>query len=721
MKQLTQKLKKGDIEVLEVPPPVFGPGMLLVKNHYSLISAGTEGSTVKAARKSLIGKAKERPEQVKQVIEVLRQQGPVQTYRTVMNRLDAYSPLGYSCAGEVIEVAYDVKGFAAGDLVGCGGVGYANHAEIIAIPVNLCVKLPKDADLQKAAYNTVGAIALQGIRQADLRIGETCAVIGLGLIGQLTCLILKAGGIKTVGIDINPGRVEIAQKHCTDIAFVRDEPGLSEKIDEFTDGIGVDAVIIAATTSSFDPVNFAGRILRKKGRVVIVGDVPTGFDREPHYYKKELELRMSCSYGPGRYDINYEEKGLDYPAGYVRWTENRNMKAFQELIYSGKIDIDYLTTHIFDIEKALEAYELILKKEEPFLGILIRYDVENIKLIRRVEMGKRRLAGQVNIAFIGAGNYATGYLLPNIPKDDSVVRKGVMTSSGTSSRTVAEKYGFEFCTSDEEDIFGNPDINTVFIATRHNTHAEYVTKALKAGKNVFVEKPLCFSREELDKIAELFEQNANSKESSALLVGFNRRFSQLAKILKEKVGYGTMAMVYRINAGNIPPDTWIQDKDIGGGRIVGEVCHFVDFLTFMNGSLPEHVFANAMCNSANTEDTINISLSFKNGSIGTISYFSNGSKSLFKEYIEIYMAGKTAVLKDFRDLEIYGNGKTFKKRLFSQDKGQKRMVNEFIDAIKNGKSLPITFKDIYTVTLTTFKIIESLRTKQRVQIETPFV
>ena len=312
---------------------------------------------------------------MKQVFETLKQQGPVQTYRTVMKKLDSYSPLGYSSAGEVVDVAPDVKGFSVGDLVACGGGGYASHAEIVAVPVNLCVKLTENADLKKAAYNTLGAIALQGIRQADLKIGETCAVIGLGLIGQLTCLILRSGGIKVVGIDINPWVVEIASKHCVDLAFVREESGLAEKIDEFTEGIGVDAVIITAATDSLDPVNFAGRIARKKGKVIVVGDVPTGFDREP-YYKKELELRMSCSYGPGRYDLNYEEKGLDYPVGYVRWTENRNMKAFQELIHSGKINIDYLTTHIFELDKAPEAYDLILKKEEPFLGILIKYEVD---------------------------------------------------------------------------------------------------------------------------------------------------------------------------------------------------------------------------------------------------------------------------------------------------------------------------------------------------------
>ena len=352
MEQLTQKLGSGEMVIQELPVPQLSAGMILVKNHYSLISAGTEGSTVKAARKSLIGKAKERPQQVKQVLEKLRQQGIVQTYRAVMKKLDAYSPLGYSSAGEVIAVADDITEFKVGDMVACAGAGYANHAEVVSVPKNLCVKLAPDADLAKACYNTLGAIALQGVRQADMRLGETCAVIGLGLIGQLACLELRASGVNVVGIDVSAAAVKTAAEHCCDIAIARNEPGIKERILDYTDGCGVDAVIIAAATSSLDPVNFAGSICRKKGRVVVLGAVPTGFDREPDYYKKELELRMSCSYGPGRYDLNYEEKGLDYPAAYVRWTEKRNMQAFQQLVHSGRIDPSYLTTHVFKFEEA---------------------------------------------------------------------------------------------------------------------------------------------------------------------------------------------------------------------------------------------------------------------------------------------------------------------------------------------------------------------------------
>ncbi len=714
MKQLAQKLKNGEIQVLEVPLPVLGPGRVLVKNHYSLISSGTEGSSVTAARKSLIGKAKERPQQVKQVIDTLKQQGPVQTYRAVVKKLDSYSPLGYSSAGEVIKVASDVQSFTVGDLVACGGAGYASHAEIIAVPSNLCVKLPGDADLKRAAYNTIGAIALQGIRQADLKIGETCAVVGLGLIGQLTCLILRASGVRVVGIDINPDMVEIATKHCVNLAFIREEPGLAEKIGEFTEGIGVDAVIITAGTHSLDPVNFAGQIARKKGRIVIVGAAPTGFDRDPYWYKKELELRMSCSYGPGRYDPEYEEKGIDYPPAYVRWTEKRNMQAFQEMVHSGRIDIDYLNTHEFPLEEAAKAYDMIVNHLEPFMGIILKYDVDKPIKKEPVTINKIHPAGKVGLAFIGAGSYAQQNLLPNIPRDDNdVTCVGVMTHSGTESKHVAEKFNFQFCTSEAADIFENNDINTVFVATWHNSHAEYVKSALTAGKHVFVEKPLCLTERELCEIEGLYK---NSDHNHQVMVGFNRRFAPLAVALKQRLVEAPMSMIYRVNAGSIPADTWIQDSAIGGGRIIGEVCHFVDFLTFICDSLPVRVYASAMPDTSHLNDTVTVNLEFANGSVGTICYFANGSRKLSKEYIEVYQSGLTGVIRDFKELDIFGNGKPKHKKLLNQDKGQACMVRSFIDGIKNGNTPLISASEIFTVTRTTLGIIESLQNHQVVLI-----
>jgi polar amino acid transport system substrate-binding protein len=732
MNQLTQKLKNGKMQIVEVPLPCLQHGQILVKNLYSLISAGTETSTLKTARKGYIGKAKERPQQVKQVVDTLKTQGITQTYRAVMKKLDAYSPLGYSCAGEVIGMGSDVKGFCVGDVVACGGFT-ASHAEAVCVPENLCVKLRPDTDLKQAAYNTLGAIALQGVRQADLRLGETCAIIGMGLLGQLTALLLRASGVRTVGIDIDPVMIDIAEKHCLDLALHREKIGIKKKILRFTEDLGCDAVIITAASGSLDPINFAGAISRKRSTVVVVGAVPTGFDREPHFYKKELQVKMSCSYGPGRYDPIYEDKGIDYPPAYVRWTENRNMHAFQELIYSQKIDASYLTTHAFKLDEAPAAYDLIMAKSEPFIGILIEYDVSkeidknNTKITVRPSASSLEPSA-VNIGFIGAGSYAQSHLLPNIPKNKKVSLRGVMTATSASSRSVAKRYGFEFCTGNEKDILEDENINTIFIATRHDSHAEFVLKALKAGKHVFVEKPLCLTAEELSQIVDLLnrqtdisngnstQQLDNSTNHPILMVGYNRRFSPLAQRMKEAFGTGPMSMLYRINAGYISADTWIQDTEFGGGRIIGEVCHFVDFLTFMNGSPPISVYAAAMTYPSNSNDTLNVSLRYENGSIGTISYFANGDKSMPKEKIEIFTNGCIAVLDDFKTLAIHSDGRKKGKKLLSQDKGQKTEVKQFIEAILNGTGEVIPFKDIHSSSLVTFKIIESIRSGECLRI-----
>ncbi|MBN1185169.1 MAG: bi-domain-containing oxidoreductase [Bacteroidales bacterium] len=711
MQQLTQKLNDGAMTVQEVPEPVKGRGMILVKNLFSLISAGTEGSTVSAARKSLIGKAKEKPQQVKQVLDVIAQQGPVQAYRAVTKKLEAYSALGYSSAGEVIGVGDGVTGFRIGDFAACAGVGYANHAEIVAIPVNLCVRLDENADLKNAAYNTLGAIAMQSVRQADLRLGESCAVIGLGLLGHLACLILKASGVIVVGIDINPAAVETASAHCTDLALPRSTPGIEDRISDFTGGLGVDAVIIAAGTDSTDPINFAGSIARKKGKVVILGAVPPAFDRDPYWYRKELELKMSCSYGPGRYDLSYEEKGIDYPPAYVRWTEKRNMGAFQQLLADGKIDIDYLTTHEFDLVDAPKAYDMIVNKTEPYLGIIIRYDTGNPVLKdSKIVVSKASPEAEINIAFIGAGSYAQGNLLPNLPRWKNISRKGVLTSSGTTSKRVAERFAFEYCTSNENEILSTESVNTVFIATRHDSHADYVIKSLSADKHVFVEKPLCLTKEELEKIIEI----KNSSPDKQLCVGFNRRFSPLSTLLKKHLGSGPMTMIYRVNAGKIPADTWIQDMDLGGGRIIGEACHFIDYLTWLNGSLPVNIYASSLPDAEGKNDTVNINISFANGSTGVVAYYANGPKSLPKEYIEVYKSGAAGILDNFRNVEIFGKKKITKK-IFNQDKGQKQMVEGFLTGIHEGRSL-IPFDEIIAVTRASFAVLESIKTGLPVKI-----
>ncbi len=704
MQQLTQKLGSGDMVIQEVPYPQLGKGMVIVKNHFSIISAGTEGSTVQAARKSLIGKAKERPQQVKQVIDTLKKQGPIQTYRAVMKKLDAYSPLGYSCAGEVVEVGEGVTEFEVGDKVACAGAGYANHAEIVAIPVNLCVKLDENSNMKNAAYNTLGAISMQGVRQADLRLGESCVVIGLGLLGQLASLILKASGVTVIGIDVSDSAVKQAvDNHAVDIGLTRNAAGIEEQILNATNGIGADAVIIAAATSSLDPINFAGAIARKRGKVVVLGAVPTGFDRDPFWYRKELELKMACSYGPGRYDLNYEEKGIDYPVAYVRWTEKRNMEAFQSLLSSEKINIDYLTTHEFDFNDAKKAFDLVVEKSEPYTGIALKYDTSKSASKRIIKTSESESLGEVNISFIGAGSYAQGNLLPNIPEHKDVKKIGVLTNTGTTSKRVAEKFKFQFCASQESDIL-NENTNTVFIATRHDSHGPYVLKALQSDKHVFVEKPLCLKEEELNNIVEL-----KNKSNKTVMIGFNRRFSPLTKKLKKSLGNNPVSMIYRINAGAIPKDNWIQDMEIGGGRIHGEVCHFIDYLTFINGSLPTKVSAHAIPDANQLNDTLNVLLQFANGSTGVIAYYSNGSKSLTKEYIEVFSSGVSGVIHDFKELKLYGKGKPKKKKLLNQNKGQKEMVEAYINGLLNDGKTPISFDEVVAVTKTCFAIIESIK------------
>lgn len=708
MLQLTQNLKNGEMSLLEVPFPAINYGYILVRNHYSVISAGTESKTVSDARKGYIAKAQSRQKEVKQVIEMAKSQGLLQTYTTVMNKLDSPSALGYSCAGEVIKVGEGITNFKVGDLVACGGAN-AVHSEVVSVPKNLCVKVPKDLDLKFASLSTVASIALQGVRQADLRIGETCVIIGLGLIGQITVQLLNAAGVKTIGIDLDQRQVELAKISKIDIALNRNDTGVEKTVSEFTNGYGADAVIITAGTSSLDPVELAGEVCRKKGKVVIVGAVPTGFSRA-NYYKKELELRMSSSYGPGRYDANYEEKGIDYPIGYVRWTENRNMEAFVDLLHRGKLNIEPLITHIYDFEKAPEAYDLILSKKEPFAGILLKYDINKELKNEPVYLNKeiKKISGKPNVGFIGAGSFAQNFLLPNLGY--LVNFEGVATSRGNTAMNIANKYNFSFASSDVSDIMNCNNIDTVFIATRHNLHASNVLAALKKGKNVFTEKPLCLSELELEQIKQEYEKNPTH-----LMIGYNRRFAPLIKKIKSAINSNIpIAINYRINAGMMPKDHWIQDPQIGGGRIIGEVCHFIDLAMFLTGSKVTSVSAESIDDAEGLMDTLTINLKFENNSIAGINYFSNGNKSLAKEYIEVFNGGIVWKVDDFKELEIYGKKKE-KNKINKQDKGHAQELKEYISSLSNDKPL-IAFEELYHSTLVTFKVIESIKNRKTILI-----
>lgn len=710
MNQLTQNKKSGKMEILEVPFPALTKENILVRTHYSVISAGTEGATVRDARRGYIGKARARQKEVKQVIEsVMDQEGVTKTYKRVMNKLDAPSSLGYSCAGEVIDVGTGVTGFQIGDMVACGG-GDAAHAEVVSVPTNLCAGIPAGVDVKQAAFAIIASIAMQGIRRADLRLGENCVVIGLGLIGQFTIQMLNAAGILIVGIDIDERQVKLAQACGACLALKRSRPDLAEVIDNLTQGYGTDAVIITAGTNSLDPVELAGALCRKKGKVVVVGAVPTGFSRA-NYYKKELDLRMSCSYGPGRYDAQYEEKGIDYPIGYVRWTENRNMQAYLQLLKNKKLDIEKLITHQFGFEKAPDAYQMILDKKEHFCGIVLKYNGEK-PIAKTITLNEvKYTASDVNVGFIGAGSFAQNSLLPVVKKYGNMI--GVATAHGNTAVNIAKKYGFGFATGDADEIIQNENINTIFIATRHDFHAEYVLKALQNKKNVFVEKPLALTIDELEEIKTVYEEPTGDVR---LLLGFNRRFAphiqQISKLLRKDA---PKAINYRINAGAIPVDHWVHDKDVGGGRIIGEVCHFVDLAMFLAGAGIASVSAHAMQESKNLLDTLVINLSFSNGSIANISYFSNGSKKLEKEYLEVFSNGLVAVVDDFKKMKIYST-KMSQSKLSSQDKGHSEEVRQFLQCIKEGRPSPISFEDIYLSTLTTFKILESIKNNKTIAI-----
>jgi len=494
-------------------------------------------------------------------------------------------------------------------------------------------------------------------------------VIGLGLIGQITLQVLSAAGIKAIGVDVSAKQVDFANKLGFGKSFNRDDLNLEKNICHLTGGFGVDGVIITAATASLDPINFAGKVCRQKGKVVIVGAVPTGFVRE-NYYKKELELKMSMSYGPGRYDTAYEERGIDYPIGYVRWTENRNMLSFVELISEKKLNIDDLITHVFDFQEAPDAYSLILKGAEHKLGVLLRYK-DDISLIDKVSFELNNSPQKPGLGFVGAGSFAQNYLLPNLPPNSNLL--GVCTAGGVTASNVAKKYGFNYATSNDEKLFSDPVLNTVFVATRHNLHFEFVKKAIERGKNVFVEKPLCLSIEELEIIRYLY-----LKTPVVFLLGFNRRFAPLVRILKDNLSSDLpISINYRINAGFIPKNHWVHDPEIGGGRIIGEVCHFVDLCTYLTGSPIVSVYAIEMETKDSLMDTISITLKFANDSIASVTYFSNGNKSVSKEYLEVFSGGMTFILDDFRSLTLF-EVKTKIVKLKKQDKGHHTEVTEFL-------------------------------------------
>jgi predicted dehydrogenase/threonine dehydrogenase-like Zn-dependent dehydrogenase len=709
MKQLIQNFKTGDLYVDEVPMPSISNGMVLIENDFSLISAGTERSTVKVAQASIIGKARQRPDLVAQVLQNIRKEGLSATLSKVRNKLDSLKALGYSSSGTVI-ASLDKNGiFKPGDRVACSGQDYASHAGVVAVPQNLVVKIPENVSSEEAAFVALGSIAMQGVRQADPHLGEKICVIGLGLLGQITCQLLKANGCDVFGVDLNPGLVKLASESVNVRSVNRNDPNIISAVNNFTDGHGFDSVIITAAAHSNDPIEFSSEIARKKGRIVVVGAVKMDIPRDPHFYRKELDLRMSCSYGPGRYDTEYEESGNDYPYPYVRWTEKRNMEAFLKLLSNRVIQIKPLITQIFDIADAEKAYDIVLgKTKEHHIGILLKYSGDKDKHHTLIRVNRTGSVNKVSAGFIGAGSFAQSYLIPNVAAFGGSLT-GVATSRGITSKNVADKFKFNYCSTEADDILKDTNINTVFIATPHSSHSNLVVRALEAGKNVYVEKPLAI---DIDQLNSVIKAKAEYPQQ-LMMVGFNRRFAPVSLAIRQEFKNISEPMVIniRVNAGLIPKEHWIQNPEIGGGRIIGEMCHFIDLMQYFADSEPVKVFAESIAvnNSRITpDDNIAIIVKFRNGSVGNLTYLANGDNSMPKEKIEVFSGGSIGVINDFKDGLFHRNGKS--TSLKSSGKGHREEIRAFMNALANADQIPISYRSIYLTTLTTFKIIDSLKT-----------
>jgi polar amino acid transport system substrate-binding protein len=712
MKQVVQNFRTGELMVDDVPVPALRTGGLLVRTVASAVSAGTERSKVDLARKSLVGKAMARPDQVKKVLDTLKKEGIRNTFNKVRNKLDSLTPLGYSTAGTVIGVGDGCTGFAVGDTVACAGAGYANHAEVNWVPANLCAVVPAGVDLVEASFTTIGAIALQGIRQAEARFGETIVVIGLGLIGQITVQLLHAAGCRVIGIDVDPWNVERAAQNGVDLALLRGEE-TAAKVIAATEH-GADAVIITAAASNNDPFVLGSEIARERARVVLVGAVPLDLPRSPAY-EKELDIRFSRSYGPGRYDPAYEEAGHDYPIGYVRWTENRNMQAFLHALASKQLSIAKLVTHRIPLVEAERAYDLVSGKiPERFLGLALTYpdaELPAVRVIATPNVRSRR--GSANVGFIGAGSFAGGTLIPILKELPGVSLAKVCTASGLTARDTAIRHGFAHAVSDPREILDDEAINVAFIATRHDSHAELAARALAAGKAVFVEKPLALTREQLDAVS--------AAGVGQLMVGFNRRFSPHTQRVRAAFAdvAGGLVINIRVNAGAIPATSWIHDPASGGGRWLGEGCHFVDLAQAIAGSRPERVYAVGLGMpdpASKLRDNLCVTLEHANGSIATIVYTSKGDMALGKERIEVFGGGMSAVIDDFLTTTIVRHRKTetFKTK---QDKGHREELVRFIAMVTTGGPPPIPFDELRASTLATIAAGESLAVDAAVAVE----
>jgi predicted dehydrogenase/threonine dehydrogenase-like Zn-dependent dehydrogenase len=699
MRQVVQNVRSGELELKEVPPPALLPGGVLVRTAASIISPGTEKMVLELGKKSLIGKARERPDLVRQIITRARTQGIAATVQGVMSKMDQALQLGYSAAGVIEAADGHLPDLKIGDRVAIAGAGYANHAEINFVPRNLAALIPDNVSFEQAAYATVAAIAMQGVRLARPELSEIAVVSGLGLIGLITVQLLKASGCRVLGLDVNKDKVELGRRSGLDEAVVLEVDDPQQVLDRFSAGRGADLTVITAATSSNQPVELAGKITRRKGRVVVVGAVGMNVPRDI-YYRKELELKISMSYGPGRYDRSYEEGGLDYPYDYVRWTERRNLESVLDLMARDRLDANALTTHRFPLARAAEAYSMIYTAAETYAGVILEYDLSRPqeKLISvSVAPEPRKTSDSLGVGFVGAGNYASVHLLPHLKSNQNVRLVGVASATGLNAKQKAERFGFGYCATEIKPLLEDQSLDAIFIGSRHGTHADFTIQALNAGKHVFVEKPMVVTEEQLDAVIAAY-QKANAKQSTGLMVGFNRRFAPMVVRLREAfASAGALQMTYRVNSGNISTSTWLHEENEGGGMLIGEMCHFVDVMQYLCGEHPTKVYAQSLkvkSEKVSDGDNLSIVITFDGGSVGTLCYNTVGSSAFPKEHLEVFGGGSVGVIDDFRLLEIMKGGKPVRIKSANQDKGQKREVLETVDAFRTKGVAPIPFAEL---------------------------
>jgi predicted dehydrogenase/threonine dehydrogenase-like Zn-dependent dehydrogenase len=723
MKQVAQNYKSGELAVLDVPVPACKPGGVLVRSLYSLISTGTELMKVSEARLSLLGKARARPDQVRKLLDSVAQQGAVATYKKAMSRLDSYTPLGYSLCGVVVEVGAGAEQLPVGQLVAAAGNEFALHAEMNWVPTNLCVPVPDGVAAEHAAFATVGAIAMQGVRRAEVALGESACVIGLGLIGQLVVRLLVASGVQVVGLDVVPARCRAAEKAGALLCAAPDEAGLhavEQVLLDRTGGLGADHILLAAGGDSNGPVEVAARLARDRARVVDIGktrlDLPWNA-----YYDKELDVRFSRSYGPGRYDDRYELDGVDYPPGYVRWTERRNLGCFLDLLADGSVDVASLVSGVHPVEEAADVYNRLGEGALEGIGFLLSYGQaaeatlpgRTMHVAARAEAAvaarRPRRSAAIRVGFVGAGNYATSMLLPHLCDSSEVELVSVATTRSLSGLNAQRKFGFATITTDVETVLGDDTLDAVFIVTRHHSHARLVSQALKRGLAVFVEKPLALTDAQLAEVLDAVADSGNDR----VMVGFNRRFAPLFTELTERLGpfRAAMSARYLVNAGRLAPGSWYLNEELEGSRFAGEGGHFIDTLSALTGHDPVEVQA------VGTGGNVHATLAFANGSVASITYVTDGSPRFPKESLDVMGDGRTGRLDNFQRVTVWSSkGKSGRRALAGQDKGQRAQLERFVHAVRTGSPMPIPLASLVATTRATLAVDDSLATRRRVTL-----